>query len=376
MISTLERIQLKLMSVGNTPYYIADKKWFKQNITDFISAFMSRYQNYNIGYSYKTNYCKEFCDAVKEVGGYAEVVSPKEYDIAISYGVHPSRIIYNGVIPDYNNKLNVALYGGIVNVDNIEELKVFVEHAHKNRLKIEIGVRLNFDIDNGFVSRFGIDVDSDDFEYVKSLAHDECVSLKSIHCHISYARSLEFFQIRAKKMAEYAKMLGIGIVDIGGNMFGRMDERMRIQYDEYIPSYDEYAEIICSVFEAEFPNHDVQLITENGTPIASTAMCLVATIIGKKVVKGKTIIVLDCKRDDVGFSCHTKNPPIDSLANSGDYVEHAAICGCTCIENDIIHRDYTGYANIGDKVIISNIGAYGMNASNEFITDKPSYIVI
>ena len=48
-----------------TPLYIADKNDFKRNITDFVAAFRKYYPNYNIGYSFKTNYCKEFINVVK-----------------------------------------------------------------------------------------------------------------------------------------------------------------------------------------------------------------------------------------------------------------------------------------------------------------------
>jgi len=156
---TLEKIQQRLMSSDDlkTPLYIADKNDFKRNITDFVAAFRKYYPNYNIGYSFKTNYCKEFINVVKEIGGYAEVVSPKEYQLARNYGFDDSRIIYNGVIPDLGNKIRCANHGGIVNVDNVGELGSLIGIYTS---PLAIGVRLNFDIGNGIVSRFGIDVDS------------------------------------------------------------------------------------------------------------------------------------------------------------------------------------------------------------------------
>lgn len=375
MSSTLEKIQQRLMLSGDlkTPLYIADKSDFKRNITDFIAAFRKYYPNYNIGYSFKTNYCKEFIEVVKDVGGYAEVVSPTEYQMARNYGFDYSQIIYNGVIPDLDDKLRCANHGGIVNVDNVGEIGSLFGISTS---PLAIGVRLNFDIGNGVVSRFGIDVDSKDYKEIIELQRRGLIRIKCIHCHISYARELSYFKRRAEMMAQYAKELGANIVDIGGNMFGRMDDSLKVQYGEYVPSYEEYAKVVGEVFAREFPNGEVLLITENGTPIVSTSMSLLATIIGKKVIKGRTMLVVDCKRDDVGFVCHTKNPPCAVLADGGDYVEHATIYGCTCIENDIIHRDYSGYANIGDRIVISNVGAYGCNVSNDFIMPKPGCVCI
>lgn len=375
MISTLEKIQQRLMLSGDlkTPLYIADKSDFKRNITDFITAFRKYYPNYNIGYSFKTNYCEDFINVVKEVCGYAEVVSPKEYQLARNYGFDYSQIIYNGVIPDLEDKIRCANHGGIVNVDNVGELGSLLGICTS---PLAIGVRLNFDIGNGVVSRFGIDVESKGYQEIIELQRRGLIRVKCVHCHISYARGLSFFKKRAELMAQYAKELGASIVDIGGNMFGRMDDSLKVQYGEYVPSYEEYAKVIGEIFAREFPNGEVQLITENGTPIVSTSMSLLATIIGKKVIKGRTMLVVDCKRDDVGFVCHTKNPTCNVFTDAGDYVERATIYGCTCIENDIIHRDYSGYANIGDKILISNVGAYGCNVANGFITPKPRCICI
>lgn len=375
MSSTLEKIQQRLMSSGDlkTPLYIADKSDFKRNITDFIVAFRKYYPNYNIGYSFKTNYCEEFINVVKEVGGYAEVVSPSEYQMALNYGFDYSQIIYNGVIPDLDDKLRCANNGGIVNIDNGYEL---IQMVNVSSIPLNIGIRLNFDIGNSIISRFGIDVDSMDYLMVKDLIEKGLIRIKCVHCHISYARGLSYFKRRAEMMAKFAKDLEVSIVDIGGNMFGRMDDSLKVQYGEHVPSYEEYAKVVGEVFAREFPNGEVLLVTENGTPIVSTSMSLLTTITGKKVIKGKTMLVVDCKRDDVGFVCHTKNPPFAVLANSGDYVEHATIYGCTCIENDIIHRDYSGYANIGDRIVISNVGAYGCNVANNFIMPKPGCVCI
>lgn len=240
---TLEKIQQRLMSSDDlkTPLYIADKNDFKRNITDFVAAFRKYYPNYNIGYSFKTNYCKEFINVVKEIGGYAEVVSPKEYQLARNYGFDDSRIIYNGVIPDLGNKIRCANHGGIVNVDNVGELGSLIGIYTS---PLAIGVRLNFDIGNGIVSRFGIDVDSKSYQEIIELQRRGLIKVKCVHCHISYARGLSYFKKRAEMMARYAKELRANIVDIGGNMFGRMDDSLKAQYGEYIPLYEEYAKTI------------------------------------------------------------------------------------------------------------------------------------
>lgn len=352
-----------------TPAYICDIKAFKGNITDFRKAVNKYYPNYRMGYSYKTNYYQEFCKVVDKLGEYAEVVSPKEYHYAKELGVHDKNIIYNGVIPDFANKLNVALNGGIVNIENLDEFKNFVDWSNNKQRKIEIGVRLNFDIGNGIVSRFGFDTEGDDFQFLLDKDNFPFITIKSVHCHISQARSLGYFRKRVQSMIKFADMLGASIIDIGGNMFGRMDDFFKGQYDEYVPTFEEYAEVIGTEMAKAYPSGEKLLITEDGTPVVSNAMHLLATVIGVKKVQGKTFIVLDTKHEDVGASCICKSPSHQHYGKEKNFVENAIICGCSCVETDFLIRTYNGPANIGDKIFIRNIGAYSYNTTNNFITN-------
>ena len=74
-------------------FYILDLRKFENNYKEFLSSFREIYSNSNIGYSYKTNYTPKLCQSVNFMGGYAEVVSQMEYDLAIRIGVHPLKII-------------------------------------------------------------------------------------------------------------------------------------------------------------------------------------------------------------------------------------------------------------------------------------------
>ena len=102
------------------PHYLFDREGFGQNIDELLEAFLPRYGNFALAYSFKTNYLKDACDAVNERGGLAEVVSPLEYSYAMHLGFPESRIVYNGVIPD-DGKLAVLAGGGTVNIDSLAE---------------------------------------------------------------------------------------------------------------------------------------------------------------------------------------------------------------------------------------------------------------
>lgn len=353
-----------------TPCYLYDLEKFKANIENFRTEVKKYYPNYRLGYSYKTNYFRRFCDAVNELGEYAEIVSPKEFEMAyVNDDVPLENIIYNGVIKDFANKLAVAKQGGIVNIENIAEFRQFVDWSNDQKFHLNLGVRLNVDIGSGIPSRFGIDVEGEDFKWLADADNRPYIHIRSVHGHFSQARSLQMFENRVSKMCHYADILGASIVDIGGNMFGNMKEYFKNQFDVIVPSFHDYAKAIGEKMRECCPDCSKVLITEDGTPIVSDAMHLMTSILNVKNIKGRVYIDIDTKREDVGASCITKNPAHIHFGKESNYVSHGMVSGCTCVEIDNIIRDYNGYANVGDKLLLLNIGAYSLNTTNDFITD-------
>ena len=94
---TREKIA-ELTALHGDAFYLLDSKQFQENFVKLSNAFKSIYPNFNIAYSYKTNYTPKLCKIINENGGYAEVVSDMEMEIALKVGVNPSKIIWNGPI--------------------------------------------------------------------------------------------------------------------------------------------------------------------------------------------------------------------------------------------------------------------------------------
>ena len=77
-------------------FYLLDYDRFAKNYDEFLKAFTKFYPKTILAYSYKTNYTPKLCKIINEKGGFAEVVSEMEYDLAIKIGVNPQNIIVNG----------------------------------------------------------------------------------------------------------------------------------------------------------------------------------------------------------------------------------------------------------------------------------------
>lgn len=355
----------------NTPYYIPYVEKFRSNIEKFVKEVRSIYPNYMYGYSFKTNSYKPFCIQAKQLSCLAEIVSPYEYNLAKDYGFKDQDIIYNGVIPDFRNKLDVVKAGGIVNLESEQEIYEFIEYSNCNKQKVKIGIRLNIGkyLDNE--SRFGIDINSQLYKFLcKSYTHPY-LSIKCIHCHIHGARSLEMFEKRIDIMAKCANELDASIIDIGGNMYGNIDNSLKKQYKEYVPTMNEYAHCIGQRMKDHFPNYEKMLINEGATLIVSDCMDLVTKVLNIKNVNGKTFIVVDTKPMDVGFVCGNKNPTIEvekHISKTSSHVEKAIVEGCACMEDNIIGM-FSGNVGIDDCLVVRNIGVYSFSVRNSFITE-------
>ena len=66
----------------NTPYYIVNKRALDENFKNLKEALEKHWNNYIIGYSYKTNALPWIIKHFYHLGCYAEVVSEEEYDLA------------------------------------------------------------------------------------------------------------------------------------------------------------------------------------------------------------------------------------------------------------------------------------------------------
>ena len=140
------------------------------------------------------------------------------------------------------------------------------------------------------------------------------VKINVVHCHISHARSANGFLTRIKTLINVAKSIGAKAINIGGNMYGRIaNENFRMQFPDYC-SFEEYGRIVGGEMKKAFPNEDVALLAEAGTPLVSDVVSIIFTVIAVKRINGKDYIVVDGQVSDAGFACKYKTLLIDILA--------------------------------------------------------------
>lgn len=369
----------ELRNAYGDAFYLLDSKQFRQNYMELRSAFRKIYPNFNIAYSYKTNYIPRLCKIVNELGGYAEVVSDMELEVALRSGVSAGRVIWNGPVKNVQKLESFLLAGGTDNVDCLEELEVVRRIARQHPDKqLNVGIRCNYNVGDGVLSRFGFDVDSVDFsEAVRFVTTTPNVHFINLQCHFA-KRQIDYWPARAEGMVKLIDRLGVvpNRIDIGGGLFGKMAPSLQLQFSSTIPDYKAYAEAAATVFARYFADKDVkpELIIEPGSALVGDCMKFVATVETIKCVRGKWLATVLGSQKNISMS--GINPPIEIIAMGGEQKEYHDLdfVGFTCIEGDVLHHNYNGPLAHGDALVIGNCGSYSLVMKPPFIL--PNFAVL
>ena len=367
-----KQIIKQLQAEYGEAFYLLDSVQFRKNYAELKAAFNDIYPNWNIAYSYKTNYTPKLCKIVNELGGYAEVVSEMELEIAKRIGCKANRVIWNGPIKNVPIMEQFLLDGGTINIDCIEELEQVKDiHNRQQDVLINVGIRCNYDVNDGVVSRFGFDIDGEDFmEAVKFATTTKNVKLINFQCHFA-KRQIAYWPARAKGMVDLIDRLGIipERIDIGGGLFGKMADSLKAQFSSEIPDYEAYAKAAAQVFADYFKDKDVkpELLIEPGSAVVGDCMKFVGTVKTIKNVRGKWMAhVLGSQKN---ISMTGINPPIEVIAMGGEQKEYKDLdfLGFTCIEGDVLYHNYNGKLAHQDVIVISNCGSYSLVMKPPFI---------
>lgn len=134
----------EMYSEVRTPYYVIHKGELDENFRKLTDALDKHWNNYTIGYSYKTNALPWIIKHFSSLGCYAETVSEDEYNLAKLIGVEKNKIIYNGPIKTKATFTDALRNKCIVNIDSQREINWLDEIEEEKRI---VGIRVNFDIE-------------------------------------------------------------------------------------------------------------------------------------------------------------------------------------------------------------------------------------
>lgn len=345
-----------------------DTNKFASNCKEFKEAFRLVYKNFELAYPYKANYLPAVCRAARDCGAYAEVSSGTEYELAKVCQVEAGKIIVNG---PFHTEQEINLYlqaGSVFIVDNFQQLQLLISYCQEHPdSKSQVGLRINFELPGMSRSRFGIP-EEEIPELILKISGISNLNIKLLHCHFSFKdRSVESFQTRVSKLLfiRNSYFREVKCINIGGGFFGRMPESLKNQFNAKIPDFTEYARGIAD--ELNFGSADTMLMAEPGAALVADCMSLVCKVIEIKKIGFKNIVITDASRQNLHPGYKDINLPMTVLYGSLSEDSEYDITGYTCMESDVLYKNYRGSIAVGDLLVFSNCGAYSY-------VNKPPFI--
>ena len=359
-----------------TPYFIIKKEQIDNLINNMVNSLSVNFNNWIIGYSFKTNNLPCVIDYMKKKGLYAEVVSSDEYILAKELGYSVNNIIFNGPIKEKKDFLDALKNKAIVNIDSSKEIEWILECNIEDLRESNIGLRVNFCIEElcpnesqcGIEDgRFGFSYELGELKKVIDLLSNHNINISGLHMHVSSkTRSINIYNAiaeTAKKIVnEYN--LKLKYLDIGGGFFGGMPEK---------PNFYEYFSSIKNIISKEPLLNDTIVIVEPGMSLIGASLNYVTTVEDIKRTKNNTFAILDGSRIHIDplMKKSSYSYEIINLQSSNELNE-IILCGFTCMEGDRFFKLFNTRLNCGDKVVFKKVGAYTIGIAPQFIQFHPA----
>lgn len=362
----------------DTPYYVIHKNELDNGIYTLKRAFEQYWNNYIIGYSYKTNALPWVVDYFMKAGCYAEVVSEHEYKLGQYLKVQPECFIYNGPIKTEKTMVEALLAGAYVNIDawrEIEWLDQLPKDKHYN-----LGIRVNYDIEQACPGqsssgaeggRFGFCLENGELKKALGAIADKGFKVEGLHLHnSSKTRGVDIYRASSKKACEIVQTYGLELefVDIGGGFFGGLSNK---------PQFGDYLRCISSELSRCFDSRRTKLILEPGMALIGSPISYVTSVIDVKDTTYGRFVVTDGSRTQID-PLMRKSGYFYSIEQKKEMPEipKQVVSGYTCMENDrIFVAEDKPELRVGDRIVYDKVGAYTMCLTPLFIKYFPAVYV-
>lgn len=360
-----------------TPYYVIHADELDKNYKKLTIALEKYWDNYIIGYSYKTNALPWIISHFKKLGAFSEVVSEDEYQLAKFIGADSNEIIYNGPIKTKETFTEALLHGCYVNIDSQSEIE-WLEDIPDDTYNL--GIRVNFDIEKMCPGqsqcgeeggRFGFCYENGELEKAVDKIRKTGKKIVGLHLHTSSkSRGLDIYRAIATMACEISEKykLDLEFVDVGGGFFGGLPTK---------PQFDEYIALMAGILKKAFNNKTTKLIIEPGMAVVGAQISYVTTVLDVKETQYNRFVIIDGSRTNIDPLMTKKSYFHSYIRNSEtDVVKKQVICGYTCMEHDrLFVVENEPKLSIGDKIIFHRVGAYTMCLTPLFIKYFPDVYV-
>ena len=369
-----------------TPFYVYSQK---KIIDTFLK--LKRSLNKDIYFAIKANSNQAIITLLNSLGAGADVVSYEEMQRALTAGVSPERIVFEGVGKSKSD-ISSAIENNIrqINVESLEELQLIDTIAKSLNKQPRVGLRVNPDINTETLDKIATGNKTDKFGIDFDQLYGACEILKllknikftGLSCHIgSQILQINIFEKIFKKMKQAVEIflsnnLPIDHLDLGGG-FG-------IAYDNTQNQLD--INKLAMLIDRIYPNPSFKISFEPGRYLVASAGYLITKILTNKKNSNINFLITDAGMQTLLrpaiYNAFHKIIPFNQKGTETIYT----IAGPICESSDILSKNIKLPRQKTDNyLIICDVGAYGsVMASNynskclpmEILVNRNKYAVI
>nr|VFJ71291.1 MAG: ornithine decarboxylase [Candidatus Kentron sp. FW] len=357
----------KLIDRYGSPLVVISRRESTENLKRLQTAL----PGVRLHYAVKANPTPDLLRVLHDAGGRFDIASTGELQRVSALGIPPEAIIYSNPIksPD---EIEFAYKAGIDTFfyDNPWELDKIARAAPGARVMLRLSVNNpNCVVDLG--AKFGCT--HDEAEQLLMAALEQGLVPRGLCFHVGSqtAIPIPYLEMAVVCRDLFNKMALAGhpmrTLDIGGGF--------PVSYKTPMMGIDSFCKPIREALSGYFP--DTEIIAEPGRAICATAALLIMRVIGKSRRQGISWYYLDdglygtlsglvFDKTNYGFQCtKTQNP------------EPCVLAGPTCDSFDIIAKDeFMPALEIGDMVIVQNVGAYATATMTHFNDTRAARVLM
>tara|TARA_B100001540_G_scaffold275885_1_gene262367 strand:- start:369 stop:1583 length:1215 start_codon:yes stop_codon:yes gene_type:complete len=366
----IDRINVdRIIRKFGSPTYCYSYNKLKENILKFKKNFIKI--NPLICFAVKSNNNKTILNEIARLGLGADVVSKGELMAALKSKINPKKIVFSGVGKTYD-EINFAVKKKIllINAESKSEIETILQVAKKINKTIDIGIRLNPNVDANTIKEITTGKNSNKF----GLSEKEVINL------INYYKTSKYLNIRCLSVhigsqitshIPYLKMLktvqkiidksnfNFKYIDLGGGMginYGQNSKEL---------NYKKYSDKINKFVK----KNKVNIIFEPGRSIVGNVGYLLTKIIYIKKTSKINFIIVDAGMNDLMRPALYKayHRIIPTKKNKRKVSKRHDFVGPICETTDKF-LSLNSYQKLdeGDNIVICDVGAYGKVLSSNY----------
>ena len=360
-----------ILNKFKTPLLIFLENRIRDNIKSFIDVISSEFNDFECYYSFKANFLPDICNIICSERIGANVVGLPELRLALKIGFPPNKILAGGpYLPKEMIKLSIKNQIKELIVYNINDIKKVNLVAQKYNTNQNICIRVN---SQKYKSKLGINFDKKNLIILERLIKS-CKNIKIttiLSHHSTQMNNFEQFKKNITTIIESLKnfsRVGINIKNI--NIGGGFPEAIIMPQNQLKKIFKD----IRAIFEDFNINYE-KIYTEPGRYFVGDSGLFITKII-KINSKRWAFLNIGNQICPKFARCSLRFYNASQINDPHKY--KTSFAGNLPTDQDVLAKDYffSEYLKEGDKVLVTNTGAYCLTFSNRFPYPLPKIFLI